>query len=252
MPELSERYTLTLTAARTVSTDVSPTGHALLSDTNTMATITIAASNSPHGVIEFQQGVVMLNITETTTTQLTIIREFGTIGEFVCTECVCVAVCKCFHHTMCVLSTRPSCYIKQWLCLLFQCIMFLVCVCIATMCVLDCMVVKGRRHKNAYCACKQCVLFGFLTCLLHVHHMPSHASHMQGVSPPSGAVEVTYRASAAEGSSATADEDFLSQDLTVTFSDGEESKVVDIPVIDVSRSGCGCGCARACVRVCMS
>ena len=111
MPELSERYTLTLTAVRTVSTDVSPTGHALLSNTNTMATITIAASNSPHGVIEFQQGVIMLNITETTTTQLTIIREFGTIGEFVCTECVCVAVCKCFHHAMCVLSTRPSCYI---------------------------------------------------------------------------------------------------------------------------------------------
>ena len=89
MPELSERYTLTLTGVRTVSTDVSPTGYALLSNTNTMATITIAASNSPHGVIEFLQSATVLNISETTATQLTIIREFGTIGELPVSKCAC-------------------------------------------------------------------------------------------------------------------------------------------------------------------
>lgn len=89
MPELSERYTLTLTGVRTVSADVSPTGYALLSNTNTMATITIAASNSPHGVIEFLQSATVLNISETTATQLTIIREFGTIGELPVSKCAC-------------------------------------------------------------------------------------------------------------------------------------------------------------------
>lgn len=98
MPELSERYTLTLTAVRTISADVSPNGYALLSDTNTMATITIAASNSPHGVIEFQQGATMLNISETTTTRLTIIREFGTIGEFL--------LCRILLHSLCIRTVQ--------------------------------------------------------------------------------------------------------------------------------------------------
>ena len=63
---------------------------------------------------------------------------------------------------------------------------------------------------------------------------------------------VTYRATVAEGSSAIADEDFFSQERTVTFANGEESKAVDIPVIDVSNM-CVCACVRACVclRVCM-
>ena len=61
-----------------------------------------------------------------------------------------------------------------------------------------------------------------------------------------GAVVVTYRATVAEGSSAIADEDFFSQERTVTFANGEESKAVDIPVIDVSNM-----CVRACVRACM-
>ena len=61
-----------------------------------------------------------------------------------------------------------------------------------------------------------------------------------------GAVVVTYRATVAEGSSAIADEDFFSQERTVTFANGEESKTVDIPVIDVSNM-----CVRACVRACM-
>ena len=113
MPELSERYTLTLTAVRTISTDVSPNGYALLSDTNTMATITIAASNSPHGVIEFQQGATLLNISETTTTRLTIIRAFGNIGEFTCTHtkstvnCTYVCVQYVPYAYVCICITLP-------------------------------------------------------------------------------------------------------------------------------------------------
>ena len=75
----------------------------------------------------------------------------------------------------------------------------------------------------------------FITC-------PSHVCHVQTTSHVcilhAGAIEVTYRASEAEGFSAMADEDFLSQDFTVTFASGEESKTVDIPVTDVRR-GCG-------------
>ena len=71
---------------------------------------------------------------------------------------------------------------------------------------------------------------------------------------------VTYRATVAEGSSAIADEDFFSQERTVTFANGEESKTVDIPVIDVSNMcvracvhvfACVCACAGVCVCVCM-
>ena len=61
---------------------------------------------------------------------------------------------------------------------------------------------------------------------------------------------VTYRATVAEGSSATADEDFFSQERTVTFANGEESKAVDIPVIDVSDT-CVRACMYACVCVCV-
>ena len=64
-----------------------------------------------------------------------------------------------------------------------------------------------------------------VTCLSHAHYIPCVYC--------AGAIEVTYRASEAEESSAMADEDFLSQEFTVTFASGEESKTVDIPVIDV-------------------
>ena len=107
-----------------------------------------------------------------------------------------------------------------------------------------------------------------ITLQSHVHHMPvtcpSHASHMLTAwhSVHAGAVVVTYRATVAEGSSAIADEDFFSQERTVTFANGEESKAVDIPVIDVSNMCvhacvrasvhvCACVCACACVCVCV-
>ena len=81
MPELVELYVLSLTAVRTVSPDVAPSGQAILSDTDTMATITIEASNSPHGIVEFQMGSESVNVSEESSSELTIVREFGTFGE---------------------------------------------------------------------------------------------------------------------------------------------------------------------------
>ena len=46
-----------------------------------MATITIQASDAPHGVVEFQTSSVFVSSGETTPTQLTLVRQFGSFGE---------------------------------------------------------------------------------------------------------------------------------------------------------------------------
>ncbi len=78
-PELEERYTLTLTSVTTISDDLAPSGHASLNPLATMATVTIQASNNPHGVVEFQSTSVRLN--EAGVMGVAIIRQFGAIGE---------------------------------------------------------------------------------------------------------------------------------------------------------------------------
>lgn len=78
-PELSEVYSLSLTAVRTVSSDISQMGIAELNSLATMATLTVQASDNPHGVVEFQETSVASE--ESSPTILTLVREFGAVGE---------------------------------------------------------------------------------------------------------------------------------------------------------------------------
>jgi hypothetical protein len=82
MPELAERYTLTLLQVRTVSEFISSqSGAATLDQQATMATITIRASNNPHGEVAFQASSLAIRTLEESTPQLAIIRQFGTFGK---------------------------------------------------------------------------------------------------------------------------------------------------------------------------
>ena len=81
MPELSEVYTLSLVAVNTVSDDISQMGVAELDSQATMATLTVRASDNPHGVVEFQEGSVRAQSEESSPITLTVVREFGAIGE---------------------------------------------------------------------------------------------------------------------------------------------------------------------------
>ena len=88
-PELAEEYTLSLTAVYTVSNDISQMGFAVLDTDATMATITLRASDNPHGVVEFQEISVLAESEESSPVTLTVVREFGSIGEFnreLCTQ----------------------------------------------------------------------------------------------------------------------------------------------------------------------
>ena len=82
-PELAERYTLTLFQVRTISDVISPgSGEATLDAQATTATITIRASNNPHGEVDFQDGSLFVTTEEGLAAQFTIIRQFGTFGMF--------------------------------------------------------------------------------------------------------------------------------------------------------------------------
>lgn len=48
-----------------------------------MATITIRASNNPHGEVAFQDSSLSVSTQEGLTPQLTIVRQFGTFGEYI-------------------------------------------------------------------------------------------------------------------------------------------------------------------------
>lgn len=78
-PELSEVYSLSLTAVRTVSSDISQMGIAELNSLATMATLTVQASDNPHGVVEFQETSVSSE--ESSPIILTLVREFGAVGK---------------------------------------------------------------------------------------------------------------------------------------------------------------------------
>ena len=73
---------MTLIATRTLSDNISPPGHATLDPQAAMATVTIRASNNPHGVLEFQPPLLPVRVGESQLVgQITVIRQFGSFGE---------------------------------------------------------------------------------------------------------------------------------------------------------------------------
>ena len=78
-PELAEEYSLSLTGVQTLTEDISVTGRAVLDTSATMATVTLRASDNPHGVVEFQE--MFVETEESGRLFLTIVREFGAIGQ---------------------------------------------------------------------------------------------------------------------------------------------------------------------------
>ena len=81
-PELEERFTLTLLEVRTISEFISAgSGAAQLDPQASTATITIRASNNPHGEVAFQSSSLFTSAQEGVAQQLTIVREFGAFGE---------------------------------------------------------------------------------------------------------------------------------------------------------------------------
>jgi len=82
MPEISEPYTVNITSVETLSTDISSSdGAATLDQTSSTATITIRASNNPHGIVELQASSLDIITDESSTLELTLVRMFGTIGN---------------------------------------------------------------------------------------------------------------------------------------------------------------------------
>ena len=81
-PETEERYTLTLVAITTLSDVISPSGAAVFDQQGRTSSITIRASNNPYGVVQFQQSSLFARSQDGGTVQFTIIREFGTFGEY--------------------------------------------------------------------------------------------------------------------------------------------------------------------------
>lgn len=91
-PELEEIYSLSITAVRTVSPDISELGFAELDSQATMATITVEASDNPHGVVEFQSTSVAVESEESSPVVLTVVREFGTIGKQSRSKGMCICI----------------------------------------------------------------------------------------------------------------------------------------------------------------
>lgn len=87
-PEIEERYTLELITVTTISDVISPSGAADFDPRGTTSSITIRASNNPHGVIQFQQSSLSARAQDGTSVQFTIIREFGTFGKSATTQCL--------------------------------------------------------------------------------------------------------------------------------------------------------------------
>ena len=82
-PEIPEPYTVNITSVETLSTDISSRdGVAILDQTSSTATITIRASDNPHGIVEFQSSSLDVLTDESAMLELTIIRTFGTIGKY--------------------------------------------------------------------------------------------------------------------------------------------------------------------------
>ena len=80
-PEIAEPYNVNLVTVQTLSLDIASTGVATIDQMSDTATITIRASNNPHGVVEFQMNSLNVTTDESAMLELTIIREFGLIGN---------------------------------------------------------------------------------------------------------------------------------------------------------------------------
>lgn len=78
LPEVAELFTLRLERATPVSSLV---GMAVLDPLAMTATLTVQASDSPHGVIQFQPESISVSTDETNPVALSVIRTFGSIGE---------------------------------------------------------------------------------------------------------------------------------------------------------------------------
>ena len=65
----------------TLSADIASTGAATIDQMSDTATVTIGASNNPHGIVELQMNSLNVTTDESTMLDLTIIREFGSIGN---------------------------------------------------------------------------------------------------------------------------------------------------------------------------
>eukprot|EP00118_Oscarella_pearsei_P022727 m.265821 g.265821 ORF g.265821 m.265821 type:complete len:6112 (+) comp40493_c2_seq23:779-19114(+) len=78
-PELAEVFTLELYNITT--TGVSATGAATFDPSGTTASLTISASNDPHGTIQFSSGSLKVTTAEgNKSLSLTLVRQFGSIG----------------------------------------------------------------------------------------------------------------------------------------------------------------------------
>ena len=78
LPEVAELFTLRLEQATPQTSNV---GEAVLDLLAVTATLTIRASDNPHGVVQFQPDSAVVSANEETSVSLTVIRTFGTIGE---------------------------------------------------------------------------------------------------------------------------------------------------------------------------
>lgn len=65
----------------TLSADIAATGAATIGQAN-VATVTIRASNNPHGIVEFLMSSLNVTTDESAMLDLTIIREFGLLGNY--------------------------------------------------------------------------------------------------------------------------------------------------------------------------
>lgn len=80
-PEITEPYIISIQSVQTLSADIASSGAAILDQTSSTATVTIRASNDPHGIVEFQMSSLNVTTDESSILDLTIIREFGSIGN---------------------------------------------------------------------------------------------------------------------------------------------------------------------------
>lgn len=71
-------------SVQTLSVDIVGDGAATIDPMSNTATITIGASNNPHGIVEFQINSLDVTTDESMMLDLTIIREFGLIGNYLC------------------------------------------------------------------------------------------------------------------------------------------------------------------------
>lgn len=81
-PEISELYNVNILSVQTLSADIDRSGAATIDPVSSTATVTIAASNNPHGIVEFHINSLNVTTDESAMLYLTIIREFGSIGNY--------------------------------------------------------------------------------------------------------------------------------------------------------------------------